>query len=184
MSNRVRASLIGGGVMGGLSALTVVPQVPFVRVFCCIWAILGGGLAAYLYVKNSPTPASVGDGAVIGTLSGLVGALIAFAAFLLVSFYVVDRTLFEESIRRAGLKPEQFSYSMIIPMVGLLSVIVQIVLSLVGGIIGVSIFEKRGEGGSGSPPPPPPPTYYGGTQGDYTLNAPPPPPGSYGPDSQ
>ena len=182
MSNKVRASLIGGAVMGGVSALTVVPQVPFVRVFCCIWAILGGGLAAYLYVKNSPAPASIGDGAVVGTLSGLIGALIAFGAFLLVSFYVADRTLFEESIRRAGLKPEQFSYSTIIPLVGLLSVIVQVVLSLVGGIIGVSIFEKRGEGGSGPPPPPPP--YYGGTQGDYTATPPAAPPGSYGPDAQ
>jgi hypothetical protein len=182
MSNRVRASLIGGSVMGGLSALTVVPQVPFVRVICCIWAILGGGLAAYLYVKNSPTPAGVGDGAVVGTLSGVVGALIAFAAFLLVSFYVVDRTLFEESIRRAGLKPEQFSYSMIIPLVGVLAIIVQVVLSLVGGIIGVSIFEKRGEGGSGSPPPPP---YYDGSQGgDYRPTPPAPPPGGYGPDAQ
>jgi hypothetical protein len=178
MSNRVRASLIGGGVMGGLSALTVVPQVPFIRVICCIWAIIGGGLAAYLYVKNAPTPARVGDGAIVGTLSGVFGALIAFAAFLLVSFYVVDRTLFEESIRRAGLDPERFSYSMIIPLVGVLAIIVQVALSLVGGIIGVSIFEKRGEDGSGPPPPPP---YYGGTPGGaYT----PPPPGGYGPDAQ
>jgi hypothetical protein len=180
MSNRVRASLIGGGVMGGLSALTVVPQVPFIRVICCIWAIIGGGLAAYLYVKNAPTPARVGDGAIVGTLSGVFGALIAFAAFLLVSFYVVDRTLFEESIRRAGLNPEQFSYSMIIPLVGVLAIIVQVVLSLVGGIIGVSIFEKRGEDGSGPPPPPP---YYGGTPGG-AYTSPPPPPGGYGPDAQ
>ncbi|MDT4951961.1 MAG: hypothetical protein QOJ02_99 [Acidobacteriota bacterium] len=178
MSNRVRASLIGGGVMGGLSALTVVPQVPFIRVICCIWAIIGGGLAAYLYVKNAPTPARVGDGAIVGTLSGVFGALIAFAAFLLVSFYVVDRTLFEESIRRAGLNPEQFSYSMIIPLVGVLAIIVQVVLSLVGGIIGVSIFEKRGEDGSGPPPP-----YYGGTPGG-AYTSPPPPPGGYGPDAQ
>jgi hypothetical protein len=103
MSNRLRASLIGGGVTGGLSALTVIPQIPFVRIICCIWAIVGGAFATYLYIKKSPTPASVGDGAVVGTLSGVFGALIAFAAFLLVSFYVADRTLFEEQIRRAGL---------------------------------------------------------------------------------
>jgi hypothetical protein len=162
--------------MGGLSALTVVPQVPFIRVICCIWAIIGGGLAAYLYVKNAPTPARVGDGAIVGTLSGVFGALIAFAAYLLVSFYIADRTLFEESIRRAGVNPDQFSYSLIIPLVGILAIIVQVVLSLVGGIIGVSIFEKRGEDGSSSPPPPP---YYGSTPGGaYT---PPPPPGGYGP---
>jgi hypothetical protein len=163
--------------MGGLSALTVIPQIPFVRIICCIWAIVGGAFAAYLYIKKSPTPASVGDGAVVGTLSGVFGALIAFAAFLLVSFYVADRTLFEEQIRRAGLSSEQFSYPLIICMVGLLAIIVQVALSLVGGIIGVSIFENRRDGGTGSQPPPPPP-YYGGTQGG--AYSPPPPTDTYG----
>jgi hypothetical protein len=172
MSNRLRASLIGGGVMGGLSALTLVPQIPFVRIICCIWAIVGGALAAYLYVKNSPTPARVGDGAVVGTLAGVFGALIAFAVFLLVSFYIVDRTLFEEQIRRAGLSPEQISYSVIIPLVGILAIIVQVVLSLVGGIIGISIFENRGNGGTGSQPPPP--SDYGGTPGGAYAPLPPP----------
>jgi hypothetical protein len=34
------------------------------------WAILGGMLATYLYVKNSPTPAGAGDGAVLGVIAG------------------------------------------------------------------------------------------------------------------
>src|SRR3982751_188897 len=106
MSNRLRASLIGGGVMGALSAVTVVPQIPFIRLVCCVWAIIGGALAAYLYVKRSPTPARVGDGAIVGTLAGVLGALIAFAALMFVSFYVTDRTMVEDQIRRAGLNPE------------------------------------------------------------------------------
>ncbi|MDT4969039.1 MAG: hypothetical protein QOJ64_3776 [Acidobacteriota bacterium] len=157
MSNRLRASLIGGAVIGGLSAVTVIPQIPFVRLACCIWAILGGALAAYLFIKKSPVPARVGDGAIIGLLAGVVGALIAFAALLLVSFYVTDRSLYEDQIRRAGMDPEHFSYGLIIFLVGLLSMIVQIALSLVGGIIGVALFESRGIDGSGTPPPPPPP---------------------------
>ncbi|HEV7374883.1 MAG TPA: DUF5518 domain-containing protein [Pyrinomonadaceae bacterium] len=182
MSNRLRASLIGGGVMGGLSVLTVVPQLPFIRIICCIWAIVGGALAAYLYVKKSPTPAGVGDGAVVGTLAGVFGALIAFAAFLLVSFYISDRTIYEEQIRRAGLSPEQFSYPVIIFLVGSLSIIVQIVLSLVGGIIGVSIFENRGDGGTGSQLPPPPP-HYDGTPGEAYAAPLPPPTDTYGPEA-
>ena len=34
-------------------------------------------LATYLYVKNSPTPANAGDGAVLGALAGLIGAVIS-----------------------------------------------------------------------------------------------------------
>jgi hypothetical protein len=179
MSNRLRASLIGGGVAGGLSALTVVPQIPFVKIICCVWAIIGGALAAYLYIKNEPTRAGVGDGAIVGTLAGVFGALIAFVAFLLVSFYLTDRTLFEDAIRRAGLNPEQFSYSLLVILAGILAIIGQIVLSLVGGIIGVSIFENRGDGGTGSQPPPPPD--YGGTPGGAYAPLPPSPPDTYEP---
>jgi hypothetical protein len=166
MSNRLRASLIGGATIGALSAVTVIPQIPFVRLICCVWAIVGGALAAYLYIKKSPTPASVGDGAIVGTLAGVIGSLIAFGALMLVSFYMIDRTLFEEQIRRAGLNPERFSFSLIIMLIGIFAILLQVILSLVGGIIGVSIFEQRRDGGAGSTPPPPPP-YYGDPGGYY-----------------
>ena len=179
MSNRLRASLIGGLVIGALSVVTVIPQIPFVRLICCVWAIVGGALAAYLYIKRSPTPASVGDGAIVGTLAGVIGSLIAFAALMLVSFYLIDRAPVEEQIRRAGLDPARFSFTLIIMLTGILAIVLQICLSLVGGIIGVSIFEQRKDGGAGSQPPPPPP-YYGGPGGAYP---PPPPPSGYGPET-
>lgn len=170
MSDKLRASLIGGAVMGGLSAVTVVPQVPFVRLLCCIWAIVGGAVAAYVYVKKSPKQVSIGDGAIVGLLAGLFGAIISLAAFLLVSFYVTDRNLVEEQLQRAGLT---LSYSSIIMLTAVLAIILQLAQALVGGIIGVAIFERREDGGSGPPPPPPP--YYGGSTpgGAYA----PPPPG-------
>jgi hypothetical protein len=174
MSNRLKASLIGGVSMGGLSAVTLVPQIPFVRFVCCLWAILGGLLAAYLYVKKAQTRVRIGDGAIIGLLSGAFGALISLIVFLLVSFYIADRTIAEEQLRRAGLN---FSYSSIIILVGVLAFILQIGLSLIGGIIGVALFEGREDGGgTGSPPPPP---YYGGTPGG-AYAPPPPPPGDFG----
>jgi len=172
---------MGGAVLGALSAITVLPQLPFIRLICCIWAIVGGALAAYSYVKKSTTPARVGDGAIVGTLAGVIGALIGFAALLFVSFYITDRTLVEEQIRNAGLSPERFSYDFIILLTGCLAFVLQVALSLVGGIIGVSIFEQRGKDGDAGPPPPPPP-YYGGPPGtDYAP--PPPPPAGYGPET-
>jgi hypothetical protein len=182
MSNRLRASLIGGVTIGALSAITVIPQVPFLRLICCVWAIVGGALAAYLYIKSSPKPASTGDGAIVGTLAGVIGSLIAFGALMLVSFYLIDRTLVEEQVRRAGLNPEKFSFALIIMLTGVLAIVIQIGLALVGGIIGVSIFEQRNDGSGGSMPPPPPPFYDGGTGGAYEP-PPPPPPSGYGPDA-
>lgn len=181
MSNRLRASLEGGVVIGALSAITVIPQIPFIRLICCVWAIGGGALAAFLYIKKSTKPVTIGNGAIVGTLAGVVGSLIAFAALMLVSFYITDRTAIEEQIRHAGLDPERFSFSLIITLTGVLAVLLQVTLSLVGGIIGVAIFEQRNDGGTDSQPPPPP--YYGGTPGPGGYAPPPPPPAGYGPQS-
>ena len=73
MNNKLKPALIGGVVLGLLS---VIPFVNWANICCCLWAILGGLLASYLYVKNSPTPASAGDGAILGALAGVVGAAI------------------------------------------------------------------------------------------------------------
>src|ERR1043165_9541004 len=74
MNTKLKPALIGGVLIGVLS---VIPFVSAANVCCCLWAILGGMLATYLYVKNSPTPATAADGAVLGGIAGLVGAVIS-----------------------------------------------------------------------------------------------------------
>src|SRR5436190_13964844 len=74
MNNKLKPAVIGGVVLGLLS---VIPFVSVVNVCCCLWAILGGMLATYLYVKNSPTPVTPGEGAVVGALAGIIGAVIS-----------------------------------------------------------------------------------------------------------
>src|ERR1044072_249723 len=75
MNNKLKPALIGGVLIGVLS---VIPFVSAANLCCCLWAILGGMLATYLYVKNSPTRASAGDGAVLGVIAGGVGAVLSF----------------------------------------------------------------------------------------------------------
>ena len=175
MNSKLRAGLLGGLLMGVLSAVTVVPQVPFVRFICCIWAMLGGVVAAYLYAKRSPTPAHIGDGVAVGVIAGAVGSVISLVAFVLVSFYVTDRTLAEEQLARAGLN---ITYASVIWLIAALAFILQVIQALVGGIIGVALFERRGEEDSGPPPPP----SYGGTPGP--TYAPPPQPDDLGQSGQ
>lgn len=157
--------------MGGLSALTVVPQVPFLRLACCVWAIVGGALAGYLVVKNSPTRVGVGEGAIVGTLAGIVGTIISLVAFLLVSYYITDRSAAEDQIEHAGF---HISYSQIILLICLLTLFIQVALSLVGGIVGVALFEQREEvTGTAAPAPP----QFGGPT-DESPAPPPAPPDS------
>src|SRR5437762_9257994 len=73
MDNKMKPAIIGGIVVGLLSA---IPFVNLVNICCCFWALLGGAIATNLYVRASPTPVKPGDGAVLGLMAGVVGALI------------------------------------------------------------------------------------------------------------
>src|SRR5205085_11451489 len=75
MNKSMQPAIIGGVVLGLLSA---IPFVNIVNICCCGWAILGGMLAGYLYIKGSQTPVTTGEGAKVGVIAGAIGAVIYF----------------------------------------------------------------------------------------------------------
>jgi len=66
-------ALVGGAVMGVLSAL---PFVYLGNACCCLWVVSGGVVAAYILQQNQAAPITFADGALIGLLAGLAGAVI------------------------------------------------------------------------------------------------------------
>ena len=165
MNNKLKPALIGGVLLGLLS---VIPFVNALNVCCCLWAILGGMLASFLYVKNSPTPANAGDGAVLGAIAGVIGAAISLILGIPIN-YAMGPTMrnlllgiFESVDRQqAELMRRQFEATgdsiagLIIN--GLILAVLLFIFSIVGGLLGVAIFEKR----KGGPVPPPPPVTGG-----------------------
>jgi hypothetical protein len=162
MNNKVKPALIGGVLLGLLS---VIPFVSALNVCCCLWAILGGMLASYLYVKNSPTPATIGDGAIIGALAGAIGAAVAVIIGTPVS-YAMGPTMrnlllnLAESLdpRQAAEFRRQIEMSAsdsILPVIinQLVLALLLFIFSIIGGLIGTALFEKR-KGGAMPPPPP------------------------------
>jgi hypothetical protein len=159
MNDKVKPALIGGVVLGLLS---VIPFVNWVNFCCCLWAILGGMLASYLYIKKSPTPATAGDGAILGVIAGLVGALIAIIIGIPLSL-VIGTAMNEILIRLVeNANPEQarmMRAQMGVQTVGaaigrgFIGAIFLFIFSIIGGLLGVPIFEKRK--GNAVPPPPP-----------------------------
>ncbi len=159
MNNKVKPALIGGVVLGLLS---VIPFVNFVNVCCCLWAILGGMLASNLYVKASPIPATAGDGAIVGSLAGVVGAAISIVLGIPISILMsgvmngIILSLFarlnpgQVEMMRQQMAAGQTVVGAIIN--GIILAVLLFVFSLIGGLIGIPLFEKR----KGSPPPPPP----------------------------
>jgi hypothetical protein len=160
MDNKVKPAVIGGVVLGILSA---IPFVNFVNVCCCLWAILGGMLAAHLYVKNSTKPATAGDGAIVGAIAGAIGAVISLVVGIPLSIVsgsamrglligMMERANPEqaEMVRRQMEAGESIAGAIVN---GLIVAVLLFLFAVIGGLIGVALFEKR-KGGSAPPPPP------------------------------
>lgn len=155
MTNKLKPALLGGLVAGILSVI------PIVSTCCCLWAILGGMLACFLYVKNSALPVTTGDGAGLGAMTGAIGAFIYLIIGLPIAL-IFGTAQMEETFRRSGLEVPLGGIAL--ALLGVFTVIVIILIfSTLGGIIGVAIFEKR----KGEPPPPPPQDFAGGPSGSY-----------------
>ena len=166
MNNKIKPALIGGVILGLLSA---IPFVNFVNLCCCAWAILGGLLASYLYVKNCPTPASPGDGAVVGAITGAIGAVVylvigiplailsgaAMREMMIKMMSSLDPR--QAEMFRAQMEAQGESISGIIVQ-SFIGALLLVVFAVVGGLIGIPLFEKR----KGGPLPPPPPPGPGG----------------------
>ena len=162
MNNKVKPALIGGVLLGLLS---VIPFVSALNVCCCLWAILGGMLASHLYFKNSPVPATPGDGAIVGALAGLFGALVAIIIGIPIS-YAMGPTMRNLLLSLAeNMDPQQAQMmrrqlelsggDSILPVIinQLVLGFLLIIFSVIGGLIGTALFEKR-KGGATPPPPP------------------------------
>ncbi len=172
MNNKLKPALIGGVLIGVLS---VIPFVSAANLCCCLWAIVGGLLATYLYVKNSPTPASAADGAVLGVIAGAVGAVISLVLGIPIALAMgpVMRNMIVSLMhnldpRQAEMLRQQFEAqgNAIGPLIiqSLIGAALLFVFAILGGLLGVPIFEKR----KGAPPPPPP-FDAGGGPGGYAA---------------
>lgn len=172
MNNKLRPAIIGGLVLGVLSAI------PFVNIAncCCLWVLLGGALATYLYIKSSPTPVQIGEGAMLGVMAGVIGGLINLFIGVPLNILVGNPIagLMVKLMER--LNPQQadavrqqleqqtsgpFSEQLLRALPGaIFGFLIIVAFATVGGLVAVPLFEKR-KGEAALPPPP----NTGGPQG-------------------
>jgi len=149
MNNKLKPALLGGLIVGFLSAIHSL--IPFIGACCCIWSIIGGVLAAFIYIKGSSVPVKLGDGAIVGALAGVVGGIIYVIIYLPISL-IWGLAVMQENINRSGVNIP-FSGTILVIIASIVGAVVLVVLSTLGGVIGTAIFEKRK--GDGIAPPPP-----------------------------
>jgi hypothetical protein len=171
MNDKMKPAIIGGVILGVLSA---IPFVNIVNVCCCAWALLGGALAVNFYVKSSTRPATTADGAVLGLLAGVVGGIVyvilgvpltlAFgnAMGAMMSNIVAQSDPAQAEAIRAQMAASTSVAGALFN--GIIGAIVLAIFATIGGLIGVAIFEKRK---GGTMPPPPAPGGFDATGGGY-----------------
>lgn len=169
----LKPALIGGVLLGVLSAL---PVVGMVNCLCCAWVIAGGVLAANLYVKSSPMAVTLGTGALLGLITGAIGAVVdtVFTIPLHIALSTAGMGVAQQ-VRQAAeqlpLPPE--TRQTLLGLVsagggtgiffavlsGLFKLVLYSLIATIGGALGVAIFEKRKPGVPPVPPamPPAPP---------------------------
>ena len=158
-SRFTQPALIGGAVVGVLSAL---PIVNMGNVCCCLWVVGGGAVAAYVLQQNQSTPITPGDGAVAGLLAGLAGALI----FLILSIPItlvmapMQRVVIERVIESGRVPPEfrEFAGTYAGGLIGLIlgfifQVVAGSIFGTLGGLLGAAIFKKQLPPGTIDVPP-------------------------------
>jgi len=156
MTDKLKPAMIAGGALGLLLVLTaLIAAVPFLRLLgCCncLWPVACGVLATMLYVKGSPTPVTVLDGTILGALAGVFGGVIYLIIGLPISYFVNGVEAMDMQVRQFN---PDFPLTGVFLLVisGIVGFVIFVVLSTIGGLIGVPIFEKR-KGAINAPPPP------------------------------
>jgi hypothetical protein len=187
--DRKQPAIVGGVIVGLLS---VIPFVSAGNFCCCLWALLGGIVAAKMLIDRSPEPVKAGDGAMIGLLAGLIGGAIyliigiplsaAMSPFILRFFENFANNVNDPQVQEMFLRfleeaqRQSFAERLIGSLIfGVLWGALLAGFTTLGGLLGVAFFEKR-KGQTPPPPPQYPPPY----PPNYPPTPPPPPGGGYG----
>ncbi len=165
----LRPALIAGAVAGLLSGL---PFIGAGNCICCLWIVGGAAVAAKLLAAGTPVLLKAGDGAVVGALTGIVAAVVdAIISIPLRSFNLgLAQRIIDKATELGGEMPAGLdqifngSSGMLSPGWFLLSLFVTAamftVMGVLGGIIGIALFGRKGLPPAPSapvaPPPPPP----------------------------
>ena len=145
----MQPALIGGLVAGVLSAL---PFVNFLNACCCLWVVSGGIVAAYLLQEREPNPIQVADGALVGLMAGIFGALVNFVLSIPVTLLTapMQRAMMERFIESGNFPPEMREMlttgtgTVLGIILGFFAALFAgIVFSTLGGILGAVIFRKK-----------------------------------------
>ena len=143
--------------MGVLSAL---PIISIGNACCCLWVVSGGVIAAYLFQQNQSKPITPADGALIGLLAGLAGAVVQFLVKIPIDLLVapMEQAMVQRLLDMGTLPPEMHDMldrfgrgNSVGPVLFIIGHIVSLmfwlfvggIFSTLGGLVGALLFKKQ-----------------------------------------
>ena len=156
MNSKLKSALIGGSVFGTASAL---PYLEMVNALCCALIIGAGVLATYLHFKDmEPLTGRMGQGALVGVLAGVFGALASTIVTIIVTatgIKVEQGAATAEMLQNFGVsvpaglgsmldEATEVSGGMIVYTL-LTNLVVYAIFSTIGGLVGAGMFAKKAE---------------------------------------
>jgi hypothetical protein len=151
----VQPALTGGMFLGLLSS---IPIISAGNIACCMWVLLGGGIAAIMLLRQRPTGIAYGDAAFGGVLSGLFGAIIAtivqmsFRA-IFARFFESQQQQLEDAFRQLGFEGPMRDWTLravsgeislgTILFTFFSNLIGFALFAMIGGILAIAILNKR-----------------------------------------
>lgn len=153
-TNKTQPALIGGLIMGVLSAL---PLVSAGNLCCCLWVVSGGVVAAYILQQNQATAIAPGDGAIVGLMAGVIGAFVYLILSIPISILIapMERMVMQRIVDHSSMPPEFRDYmgtyvggSIRLALGFIVMLFVGSIFSTLGGLIGAAIFRKTAPPGT------------------------------------
>ena len=143
--------------MGVLSALPIIAAG---NACCCLWVVSGGVVAAYLFQQHKTTPITPADGALVGLLAGLAGAVVQVLVKIPIDILVLpmEQAMLQRLLDMGTFPPEARdmlerygrsgamtgAYFIVSRIVGLMFwIFVGGVFSTLGGLLGALIFKTQ-----------------------------------------
>jgi hypothetical protein len=163
MSSKMQSAVMAGGILGLVTIFigvvsALAPALNLLGCCACLLPIGAGMFAVQDYVSKSPTPVQIADGAIFGAIAGLVGGVMYLIIGAPLAYFINAASLEAQlaELRGRGMDIPVTGFVIVI-VFGIIGVVVDVILALVGGLIGVPVFEKR----KGGEVPPPPPSFGG-----------------------
>ena len=153
-----------------LGVLSALPFVFIGNLCCCLWVVIGGGVAAYLLQQTLEGPISTADAAIVGLLAGIIGAFVHYILSIPIEILIapMERSLLQRISDMAGPMPPEFRQLLetavgqrtnvvriiVVQTIGLFFwLFVDAIFATLGGLLGAAIFRRQAAPGAVDRPP-------------------------------